>query len=285
MPSSQESTPLAETRGPEAPSTETIIVDLEGESEHSECAGSMPFKFLNLGPELRMRILREALYRDQYITPYYNTGSLEATEMEVQVTNFDTSVLSTSKQINQEAAIVLYGENIFYFARPVLALWFFAHIGAANLSKVRLVSLEMSSVPFDSVQQRPFDIVDERLWQEVFAWLKPRQRFEEIELIFSLWQSLDLPPSRAPTWNHVRGWSTPKEEIDRHWFQRHQMKTARERVFQILQTYRGLKNVLVHFEPRSSKSRAFFTSHQVRLLILQMNRARDGPVKSGTNKS
>lgn len=283
IPSSQDSVPPPETPDMTEASTETIIVDLEDETEHSGCAGTMPFRFLDLSPDLRKRILNEVLCRDWYLTTYYNTGSVEAIDKEVEFPSYDTSVLSTSKQINQEAATVLYGQNIFYFTRPHLALWFFAHIGAENLSKVRLVSLKMSSLPVDSMQRTPFDVVDERLWQEVFAWLKPRHRLEEMELNFSLWHSLELPQSRGrsrsgkmgPTWNHITGWSKVEPTEDCHWFRRRQMEKAREMVLQILKTYRGLKNVMIISEAWSSKSRVFLTPREVEFLITQLKRDRD----------
>ena len=266
-----------------------MIIDLENESEQSECDGAMPFRFLDLSLDLRKRILMEALCCDRIIRPYYNTGSLEATEMEVQISNYDTSVLSTSKQINQEAAAILYGQNAFYFMEPDLALWFFAHIGAMNLSLVRQVSLTMSSVALDSKQTNPFDVVDERLWQEFFAWLKPRHRIAEIELNFSLWQSLELPRSRGrsrsrkPAWNHITGWTMPEPVKDEYWFPRHQMQTARWRVLQILESYRGFKNVIVISGPQSSNPEAFLSSWEATHLANLMVWGRDEPVKVGTS--
>lgn len=287
MPSSPDSVPPPETAGLTAARQETIIIDLENDSENSDGFDTMPFRFLDLGPELRNRILKEVLVHDWYTIPYYNNGSLEAIESEVQASNYDTSILSTSKQINQEAATLLYGQNIFYFKQPLVALWFFKHIGAQNLSKVRQVSLVLSSASLEGTHRRRLDVVDERLWQEVFAWLKPRHRIDEIELNFSLWHNIDPPRNHrgcrsgkmGPRWNHINGFSTPPPVNDMHWFRRYQMQMARNRVLQILSTYRGFSNVMI------ISGEATLTSKEVTSMIEHMERDREETAKVGTNTS
>ncbi|MCJ1367881.1 hypothetical protein MMC16_007017 [Acarospora aff. strigata] len=249
----------------------------------------MPFRFLDLGPEVRKKILKEALIREYLIRPYYNNGSLETTEPNVQNPNYETSLLLASKQINQEAADVLYGHNIFIFTQPRPALWFFRHIGPSNLSKLRRVGLVLSSVPLTSLalgstDTKPFDVVEERLWRELLAWLTPRQRFQVLEIDFEQWRPLPARPrsygcgrTAAPTkrvWNHIKGYHSYEPEAlpvdnDSFWLQRQQMQNARDRVVEILRSWRGLEKVWIN---GGCKSGAFATAREMKELIGLMKR-------------
>ncbi len=233
----------------------------------------MPFRFLDLVPQLRESILKHALVERVVIKPYYNHGSIETVEAEVQEQNHETSLLSVSKQINLEAADVLYGHNLFYFTQPRLALWFFRHIGDQNLSRLRSVKLMLGSS-----EMRPFEVIEERLWQELFAWLKPRHRLQELHIDFQHWRPLERPRtygglrsgSSHLRWNHVTGFRNAEPMEDTLWLRRYQMQTARKRVVEILKTYRGLKEVWIKGGEWVSDFGAFLTTVEVRTLVRLM---------------
>ncbi|KAI9872603.1 MAG: hypothetical protein M1830_001425 [Pleopsidium flavum] len=233
----------------------------------------MSFRFLDLVPQLRERVLKHALVKGDMIQPYYNNGSIETVEADVQKQNYETSLLSVSKQINLEAANVLYGHNTFDFTQPRLALWFFRHIGDANLSKLRSVKFMLGSG-----DTHRSEVMEERLWQELFAWLKPRHRFQELQVSFQHWRPLKphrpyggvRSSSSNVRWNHLTGFRSVEPVEDNLWLQRYQMQMARERMVEILKTYRGLKEVWIRGGEWSSDFGAFLTTTEVRDLVRLM---------------
>lgn len=207
------------------------IVDLEDYQEvpptEATYEPELPFPFMDLDAIIRQRILRLLLVRQDLIAPYYNCCSLMAPAHLVEQENVDLGVLCVCKTLTAEASSILYGENMFFFKEPAIALWWLERIGSdrsgSNVFKIRGVAFK-----FNTGDTEPFNTLKETLWLLVVKWLARVQRLDEIWLSFSQWHTFD--------WSDFRCMSD---------FERELAARTRDRIIGHLQRYRGLKTVSI----------------------------------------
>lgn len=170
-----------------------------------------PFRFLDLDPSIRTKIIQFIFHHKYNISPTYNTGSVQVPEhLSQHNQNVDTSLLLVNKQLYTEASRILYAENTFSFTNPAIALWYLQRIGP-NLANLRSANFALDS----GEANEAFGVRKEKLWLILFTWLKPRHRLQNLIISFR-------------NWHHLRGYI---EE--------------RNRVTLLLSKYRGLEKVSI----------------------------------------
>ncbi len=148
------------------------------------------------------------LLRTHSIHPFYNYCSVELPEHLSPTEDFDTSLLLANKQLLSQASDILYTLNTFTFTTPEPALWFLKRIGPTNLSKLRTANFILDT----GESNQAFGVPREKLWRNLFEWLKPRHRLEHLAVSFRKW---------------------------------HHTSEERERVIKVLLSYRGVERVTV----------------------------------------
>ena len=164
-----------------------LVAPTDATSKQDESPLDKPFRSLNLPFEVRRQILKMALERPDMVAPFYYAGSVELPEHLVTRPNIDVSLLLVNKQLHAEAADIFYGVNAFHFSQPQVALWWFQHIGPSNVERIRDAQFITNSFEFAD-----FHLREERLWQNLFTWLAPRQKFEKISISFERWDEEGL---------------------------------------------------------------------------------------------
>ena len=168
--------------------------------------------FLNLPHYLRTHILQLLLLRQpNSIIPNYNYCSIEVSEGLALNDNVDAPLLLVNKQLHAEASHVLYTENTFSFHDPHIALWFLKRIGPTNVARIRAAIFLLDTGEVNNA----FGVPKEKLWRNLFAWLKSRHQLQSFVISFRNWQ------------------------FD------HEVTKERDQVMQVLFGYRGLKHVTV----------------------------------------
>jgi hypothetical protein len=144
-----------------------------------------PFRFLDLEPSIRTRIL-QFIFHHKDISPTYNAGSVQVPERLTQDNqNIDTSLLLVNKQLYTEASRILYTENTFSFTNPAVALWFLQRIGP-NLANLRSANFALDS----GEANEAFGVRKEKIWLILFTWLKPRHKLQNLVISFRNWRNI-----------------------------------------------------------------------------------------------
>ncbi len=131
---------------------------------------------------IRKAIIKELLRRPGQIIPFYNCGSAAVPDFMTLEPDIDISLLLVNKQLHADAVEALYGLNVFRFMKPRVALWWFQRIGLSNLQKITSANFIV-----DADEDVNFQVREERLWQALFSYLQPRQRFHNIGISFERW--------------------------------------------------------------------------------------------------
>ena len=167
---------------------------------------------LNLPHYLRTKILQLILLRHpNSITPNYNYCSIEVSEDLALNDNIDASLLLVNKQLHAEASHILYTQNTFSFHSAEVAFWFLKRIGPINVARIRAVIFLLDTGEVNNA----FRVPKERLWRNVFTWLKPRHHLQSFVISF------------------------------RDWHHDHEAARERNEVIGVLFGYRGLQHVSV----------------------------------------
>ncbi|KAK4692077.1 hypothetical protein P7C71_g5056, partial [Lecanoromycetidae sp. Uapishka_2] len=181
------------------------------------------FRFLDLPQHLRHRILYHAIPK-RTIAPRYNQGSVqegyEATKNLIDVNIAPIVLAIGNKAFYYAATAAFYGNNIFTFDDPTLALWWLKRIGT-NLRKVRHLHFNLG----DGEVNPSMSVRSERIWQILSTWLLPRHKLSSIHINTKEW---DPRPTRG---------SKPLRDP--------QIFATRHKVLRTLLKFRGFSNVKV----------------------------------------
>lgn len=135
------------------------------------------------------------------IAPYYNTGSVQASyEATKDLTNIDIASITHAignKSFYYAATAAFYGNSVFTFNDPTLALWWMKRIGS-NLRKVREIRFNLG----DGEVKPSMSVRSERVWQLLSTWLKPRHKLDSIIINTKAWRTRsfrDYDPLREPS--------------------------------------------------------------------------------------
>lgn len=144
---------------------------------------SLPF--VEWPDEVRQRMLVSILVReDEPIIPYYHEGSVKGYIEEPKNPNYDiTMLLATAGEpwLYQQALEIFYGQNVWEFRNPRVALWWLKKLGT-KVALLRHINIHLTQ-GWWGIGCTPL----EKLWCILIVWMKPRVRLHTIEVSFEQW--------------------------------------------------------------------------------------------------
>lgn len=173
------------------------------EPSNEEQVELKPFNFLGCPDNVRQRILRFTLHNDEQITPYWNFGALEVPARKCRKQNYPTVVaaFAGNRELADQTATILYGENVFRLERVRIALWWLRRIGPANVARLRHLVVTVQEGITDGFGTRA-----ETLWLRAFLLLpREKQHLHSLWVDFQRWtfetnRSDGLGPRDRPVW-------------------------------------------------------------------------------------
>ena len=162
-----------------------------------------PFNFLGCPDNVRQRILRFALHNNEQIKPYWNFGALEVPARKCRKQNYPTVVaaFAGNRELAEQTATILYGENVFRLESARIAIWWLRRIGPANVTKLRHLVVTVQEGITDTFGTRA-----ETLWLRFFHLLpREKQHLHSLWVNFQRWtletdRSDGFGPRDRPVW-------------------------------------------------------------------------------------
>ena len=155
---------------------------------------SLPF--VEWPNEVRQQMLISMLIRDgESIIPYYHEGSVEGTRDETKKPNYDiTMLLATAGEprLYQQALEIFYGQNVWEFRNPRVALWWLKKLGT-KIALLRHINLYLTQ-GWWGIGSTPL----EKLWYILIVWMKPRVELATIYVSFAQWDHSVVHPNEEP---------------------------------------------------------------------------------------
>ena len=181
---SEEMSDVAEDEPLEEPDEMSDITEHPMEPFNEEQVETKPFNFLGCPVKVRQQILCSALHNDEQIEPYWNFGALEVPARRACKQNYPTIVAAFAgdKELVDQTASILYGENVFNLQHARIALWWLRRIGPANVAKLRYLVV--------TVQEGVTDVFGTRietLWRRFFHLLHTNHKLDSLSVSFKRW--------------------------------------------------------------------------------------------------